>query len=136
MKLRVGAVFIPVLNLETSIEWYSECFGLQMVDNWGAGASFTFKEGESLLALIQVNELSPLDFPANGTRNVYFHFETDDMEQFKAFLEAKGIEVEKSYDHGPMTEVFIKDPSGNEISVFCEKKNSPFYQHAAGKVSW
>jgi catechol-2,3-dioxygenase len=52
MKPRVGAVFIPVLNLEASISWYMECLDLQLVDNWGAGASFTFKEGEALLALI------------------------------------------------------------------------------------
>lgn len=136
MRLRGGAVFIPVLNLEESISWYTECFDLQLVDNWGAGASFTFKEGEALLGLIQVNELSPLGFPVNGRSNVYFHFEADDMEQFKNDLEVKRIDIIGSYDHGVMDEVFIKDPSGNQISVFCEKKESPFYHHAKGKVSW
>lgn len=121
MKLRVGAVFIPVLNLQDSISWYSECLGLHLVDNWGQGASFTFKHGESLITLIQVEEIQPVKF--NVTRNqtnVYFHFETDDITQTCLLLESKGVEITESIDHGIMNEIFIKDPSGNELSIYCE----------------
>lgn len=139
MRLRVGAVFIPVLNLESSIQWYTDCLGLQLVDNWESGASFTFQNGEALLALIQVECIQPLEFPTSGTgapSNVYFHFETDDLEQTRAYLENKGVEVTQYYDHGMMNELFIKDPSGNQIAIFCEKEQSPFYKHATGKISW
>lgn len=137
MKLRVGAVFIPVLNLEDSVSWYSKCFGLQLVDNWGEGASLSFENGEALLALIQVEEMQSLKFQVTKNQsNVYFHFETDDIEHARLFLEGLGVEITKSHDHGLMIELYFKDPSGNELAIYCEKKESPFYKHATGKTSW
>lgn len=137
MKIRVGAVFIPVLNLRESIIWYSDCFELQLVENWGVGASFTFKHGEALIALIQVDDIQPLHFQVSrNVNNVYYHFETDDLNQTRKLLEEKGIVIEDSHDHGFMNELYIKDPSGNEIAIFCEKNESPFYKHATGKTSW
>lgn len=137
MKLRVGAVFIPVRNLEDSIPWYTECLELQLADNWGTGASFTFKEGESLLALIQVEHASPLEFPVKENyANVYYHFETDNLNQLRSHCEKMGIEIVQSFDHGMMDELFIRDPSGNRLAFYCEKQESPFYQHAKGKISW
>ncbi|GMK38073.1 hypothetical protein PCCS19_11270 [Paenibacillus sp. CCS19] len=137
MKLRVGAVFIPVLNLQESITWYSRCFGLQLIDNWGQGASLSFKDGEALLALIQVEQIPSLHFQVNNKNsNVYFHFETDDIDHARHTFEALGVEITQSHDHGLMNELYIKDPSGNEIAIYCEKKESPFYKHATGKTSW
>ncbi|MCR2805600.1 VOC family protein [Paenibacillus soyae] len=137
MKLRVGAVFIPVLNLKKSIDWYKECFDLQLIEDWGEGASLSFKSGETLLALIQVQKLVPLEFPVqNNQPHNYYHFETDDFVELRNHLERKGIEIIETHDHGVMNELFIMDPSGNRIAFYCEKKESPFYKHAAGKVSW
>ncbi|WP_078551601.1 VOC family protein [Bacillus alkalicellulosilyticus] len=137
MKLRVGAVFIPVLNLEESIGWYKEILDLQLVDQWGAGASLNFKTGEALVALIQVQQKAPLHFHVGiDQTNVYFHFETDDLDSLRRHFEYKGVEITNSYDHELMNEIFIRDPSGNQISFFCEKEESPFYKHASGKVSW
>ncbi|RKP57956.1 VOC family protein [Cohnella endophytica] len=137
-KLRVGTVFIPVLNLESSITWYTECFGLELVDNWGAGASFKFPSGEALVALIQVSEIQPLHFSTgdNQVDNVYFHFETDDLDKIKAHLRGNNIKIMKQEDHGLMNEIYIIDPSGNQIAIFCEKETSPFYKHATNKISW
>ncbi|WEK56058.1 MAG: VOC family protein [Candidatus Cohnella colombiensis] len=137
MKVRVGAVFIPVIDLEESINWYLNVLELKLIDNWGAGASFSFNQGESLLALIKVEKVSPLKFAVNETQsNVYFHFETDDLAQLKRNFESKGIRITSLMDHGLMNELFIIDPSGNEITFFCEKSESPFYKHATGKTSW
>ncbi|WP_336789681.1 VOC family protein [Paenibacillus sp. MMO-177] len=137
MKIRVGAVFIPVLNLIDSITWYSEFFCLQLIDNWGAGASLSFKEGEALIALIQVEEIQSLQFQVNkNQKNVYFHFETNNINETIDFLEKKGVEIISSYDYGLMKECFIQDPSGNQIAIYCEKKESPFYNHATGNISW
>ncbi|GGH27588.1 VOC family protein [Paenibacillus segetis] len=138
MKLRVGAVFIPVLNLEQSISWYTDCFGLELVDNWGVGASFKFPSGEALVALIQVREIQPLHFSTgdNQIDNVYFHFETDDLDKMKIHLRENNISIMKHEDHGVMNEIYIIDPSGNQIVIFCEKETSPFYRHATNKISW
>lgn len=135
-KLRVGAVFIPVLNLEESISWYVDCFELELVDHWGTGASLKFLSGEALLALIQVNEAQPLHFTTGSNSNVYFHFETDNIELYKAHLEEKNVEITAYKDHGLMDEMYIMDPSGNQIVIYCEKKSSPFYKHATNKLSW
>ncbi|GMK49176.1 VOC family protein [Paenibacillus glycanilyticus] len=137
MRIRVGTVFIPVLNLIDSITWYSECFGLQLIDNWGEGASLSFKEGEALIALIQVEEIQPLQFQVNiNQKNVYFHFETNDINETIDFFKEKGVEIISCMDHGLMKECYIHDPSGNQIAIYCEKEESPFYKHATGKTSW
>lgn len=137
MKLRVGAVFIPVLNLQESVSWYTRCFGLQLIDNWGEGASFSFDKAEALLALIQVEDIQALKFQvSNNQKNVYFHFETEDINQARLHFEELGVEISNSHDHGLMNELFITDPSGNEIAIYCEKRESPFYNHATGKISW
>lgn len=135
-KLRVGAVFIPVLNLASSISWYIDCFGLELVDDWGAGASLKFPSGEALVALIQVNEIQPLHFTTGNNNNVYFHFETDNLEMIKNHLEKKNIRITAYKDHGLMNEMYIIDPSGNQIAIYCEKETSPFYNHATNKISW
>ncbi|WP_127573059.1 VOC family protein [Paenibacillus xylaniclasticus] len=135
---RVGGVFIPVTNLEKSIEWYSATFDVEQVDNWGTGAGFKFRKGEALLALVQVDSPQTTTFSLpDGSPHCYFNFEVSDIEEAHRELKDKGRIVSDIEHHGNIIAIFdVTDPDGNTLSFVSEKADSPYKGHATGKTGW
>ncbi|HEU5138690.1 MAG TPA: VOC family protein [Bacillales bacterium] len=130
MKLRVGGIFIPVTDLERSIEWYMECLNLKLVDRWpeGAGAGFTFENGEAGLGLVKVETKQPTEFRVSSRyQNCYYNFEPENVQEMHQFLKGRGVKVTEIEDHGPMEGFDFFDPDGNPFSAVRDKPQSPYY---------
>lgn len=107
----IDAIFLPVLNLEESLEWYMKHFGIKV--NWrdqegwnAAGVSFQFG-GLILLEREFINQ-------SDHTR---FNLYTPDVESSYRSLKENGIEVNQFVQYDDMDCFDFKDPSGNWIGV-------------------
>ncbi|MDQ0272352.1 VOC family protein [Cytobacillus purgationiresistens] len=62
--LKIGAVFIPVTNVNKSVEWYKDVLELNYVGTWPGdeGADFYFNTEKQYLSLVKVNKKQPTVF--------------------------------------------------------------------------
>lgn len=130
MKVRIGGVFIPVTNLEKSIEWYMKCLPLELVDRWQgeAGAGFRFRSGGAGLMLVQVDKSQPTEFDVSERqKNCYFNFNPESIHEFHRELQEKGVEVTEIEDHGTMLGFDFFDPDGNPFSAVLDLPSSKYY---------
>ncbi|HET7579274.1 MAG TPA: VOC family protein [Bacillales bacterium] len=111
MIRHIDAIFLPVLNLEESLEWYKKYFGVKV--NWrdregwnAAGVSFEFG-GMVLLERELINQSDHIRF------NLY----TPDVAFSYRHLKENGVEVNKFVQYDDMDCFDFKDSSGNWIGI-------------------
>ncbi|MET3698426.1 catechol 2,3-dioxygenase-like lactoylglutathione lyase family enzyme [Bacillus oleivorans] len=122
--IKIGAVFIPVIDVEKSIEWYKDKLELEHVGTWpeNTGADFYFKTERQYLTLVKVEKKQPMEFTANPKyQNPYFNFTTNDLEAYHKKLQNKGVDVTKIEDHGPIAGFDFYDLDGNKFGVIVDK---------------
>jgi predicted enzyme related to lactoylglutathione lyase len=118
----IPTVFIPVLNLKTSVKWYSEVLGFQLdTEQWGKIDSlpvYTFAMDSSYLTLdaniTAQGEFQPSNYPicniaCESIKDVWKRFEELDVERISEII------------HFPNLSYFnFKDPDGN-ILMMCSE---------------
>ncbi|MCC2252339.1 VOC family protein [Virgibacillus sp. AGTR] len=121
--IKIGAVFIPVTNMEKSAQWYQEKLGLNPIGAWpdGNGADFYFTEEKQYVTLIKVKKMPPTTFPdITDFQNSYFNFTTADVHALHTELKQKGVHVSEVEDHGAITGFDFYDLDGNTFSVIID----------------
>ncbi|WP_057772559.1 VOC family protein [Cytobacillus dafuensis] len=122
--IKIGAIFVPVRNVETAIEWYKEKLGLNHVGTWpgNTGADFYFTVEKQYLSLVKVEEKQEIEFAINAKHyNAYYNFTTTDIEAYHQHLQLKGVEVTEIKDHGPVMCFDFYDLDGNMFGVIVDK---------------
>jgi catechol 2,3-dioxygenase-like lactoylglutathione lyase family enzyme len=106
---QIGAVFVPVSDIESARDWYCRLLGLEPVEIlFGHLAVLPMREGSGLV-------LDGKDFAGPHDRQPLFHFDTRDLHAAHAQLEQLGAEA-----LGPVTDgafFTFKDPDGNLLMV-------------------
>ena len=136
---KIGSIFIPVKNLETSIRWYEKMLGITKIGEWGEGnergAGFYFPNDLTQLALIQVENKQPTQFAIKGnTRNVYFNFLTNDIQKAYDHFKQNNVKVSEVEDFGGMKCFDFYDLDGNTFSVVNEVESSPYHRDEVRKL--
>lgn len=109
IKAHVGAIFVPVRNVEAARDWYCRLLGVEARGEIQFGHIYVVPmwRGCSLV-------LDSKDFSGPHDKKPLFHFMTEDIADAAAFLETLGI------DHGEIRDgifVTFKDPDGNLLMV-------------------
>lgn len=130
--IKIGAIFIPVKDVERAVEWYKEKLNLHHVGTWpeNKGADFYFTEEKQYITLVKVNEVPPLSFlDVSGYKNSFFNFTTHNLEQYRNDLLQKGVNVGEIVDYGPVLGFEIYDLDGNRLDVIVDKVDvAEFYK--------
>lgn len=111
---RIDTVFLPVTDIERSIDWYTTRLGLKL--RWHLKehgyAALDIAEGETPMTLVQVASdqfIAPKSEP--------FNFYSPNIQlTYEAFKQA-GIEVSTLNEDGVVTFFQFKDPDGNPLGV-------------------
>jgi catechol 2,3-dioxygenase-like lactoylglutathione lyase family enzyme len=119
---RIDGVFMPVIDLQKSIEWYKDKLGLTLLYTWEGGAGFKVYEGDSLLGLIQVNEIVPAFFKSQEGKMHYFNFKTMNIENSYKILKDRGVQVSEIIDAGSIKVAYFHDPDDNMLGMCQELK--------------
>lgn len=122
--LKIGAVFVPVLDVEKAIVWYREKLELEHVGTWSGntGADFYFSDEKQYLSLVKVEEKQETEFAINAKHNnAYYNFTTTNIEAYHQQLHEKGLHVTEIKDHGAIISFEFYDLDGNLFSVVVDK---------------
>ncbi|SDZ37705.1 VOC family protein [Bacillus sp. 166amftsu] len=123
--LKIGAVFIPVTDIEKSVEWYKDHLELSYIDTWpdGEGADFYFNSEKQYLSLVKVEGKQSMNFTVNPKyQNPFYNFTTNDLEGTHKRLQQKGVHVTDIRSDGPIIGFDFYDLFGNKLGVIIDKK--------------
>jgi catechol 2,3-dioxygenase len=124
-KVQIGHVHLTVADLDRSIKFYRDMLGFNVTARFGSSA--VFLSSGSYHHHIGLNTWAGKNVtpPPEGHSGLY-HFAIlypDRYELAKAFkvLWEKKYPLEGASDHGISESVYIKDPDGNGIELYCDR---------------
>ncbi len=124
--LRLGHVHLKVRTLIRSMPFYTETLGLRLSEQIGRYAFFATKDEHHSIALEEVGE-SAMNPPRCAVGVAHVAFQAPDREAFTAMR--KKLSERNcpfiSRDNGISWAIRFKDPDGNEIEVYVDRRYSP-----------
>ena len=120
MFKRIDTVFLPVRDIERSVEWYSRNFGLEVA--WKVPAAASLRLGETPLTLLKhrypgSEEPPSPDFEFRPVTEIPFNLYTPDIAAAHRWLLEAGVEVSDIADRDGLHDFVVKDPDGNLFGV-------------------
>lgn len=115
----IPGVFVPVLDLEKSAEWYKNVLGLEEFKRSDITVEFKVNDGDPVLILFHANSHVPVKFPSNRhIEGNYFIFKTSDVEATHNILVKQKVPVSDiMLFEGVQKYFFFEDIDGNKLSV-------------------
>ena len=126
---QLGHVNIFVRNAEKAKDWYEDLLGLHTYGFTPGRAAFMSADlGNSHdIALTEVGD--DADGPRKGQvglNHMAWYMESlDDLRDLYFRIKEKKITIERVSDHGHAIGIYIRDPDGNGIELFCNNQDNP-----------
>ena len=121
MPKRVGHLVLNVSDQDASTKFYTEVLGFEISKvNPGFGTFLTFGKIHHDLALFQAApDAAPVSAGGLGLNHMALQVDNfDTLTEFHSKLNDLGVEL-RTTDHGMTKSIYISDPDGNGIELFC-----------------
>ena len=117
---RVGHLVLNVKNVQKSTQFYTEILGFQVAKQSEKATFLTCGKIHHDLALFQASPMaSPVSEGGLGLNHMALQVEDFDvLTEYYNILEDMHL-VDKKVDHGHTRSIYLKDPDGNGIELFC-----------------
>ncbi|MDB5194962.1 MAG: Glyoxalase/bleomycin resistance protein/dioxygenase [Parcubacteria group bacterium] len=119
----LGHVVLYVTDIEQSANFYRDTLGFREVVRKPGMAMFSSGRTHHELLLIEIGG-APRDthFPEPGLYHIGFKIgdSTEDVRAAKRELEAAGVRMVGTADHGMTHSLYILDPDGNELELYAD----------------
>ncbi len=122
---RVGHVHLKVADLERAIQFYAGVLGFEVTVRMGDSAAFLSAGGYHHHIGLNTWESKGGDPPPRGATGLYhaaFLYPT--RAALGRALERvfdSGVQLEGASDHGVSEALYLRDPDGNGIELYCDK---------------
>jgi predicted enzyme related to lactoylglutathione lyase len=120
-SIHMQIISIPVKNVEQSVKWYREMFGLDFCFPFQEGAEEAFFNLNGMaFGLIRSSEVLRMEFTnANGALIPVLTFQVDNIHELHAKMANKGAEVrEMTFKPSGGHNFQFVDPEGNCLGVW------------------
>jgi predicted enzyme related to lactoylglutathione lyase len=118
IRNQIGAVFVPVSDMQRAIHWYSRLLGLPEKAVAHEGRIYDVAVSGETLLILDAHK------PVQNSSQPLFFFWTDDLKATLAHLRAMQVEITTSVeDIGSVTTLVFKDPDDNLLMV-CQRNSS------------
>ena len=136
---RIGHVHLKVADLERAIGFYHGILGFDVVQRMGSAAAFLSAGGYHHHIGLNTWESLGGEPPAPGTTGLYhtavlFPNRSTLADAFRRLIEA-GIEIEGAADHGVSESLYLRDPDGNGVELYCDKPQSVWPRKPDGSLA-
>jgi catechol 2,3-dioxygenase-like lactoylglutathione lyase family enzyme len=112
---RIGAVFMPVRDLQKSLDWYVRGLGLTLYNHWGKGADLGVNSTDNLITLLVVDGMDTEKLEHVGRS--YFSFFSADLELSRSLLEKEGVFATNTVTEQESAYFRLTDPDGHGLLV-------------------
>lgn len=121
---RVGYVYLPVVDIDKSIEWYRDILGLELKSKFNDRgtniAVFHFRElNKVALLLVETTDSLKAEYLRNGKPFPVVAINCPDIEYTYNTLKSKGVEVGElmALGKGEAKYFYFKDIEGNRLEA-------------------
>ena len=124
---RVGHLVVNVKDQDASTKFYTEVLGFEIaIDRPGFGTFLTCGKIHHDLALFQAAEdAAPVTPGGLGLNHMALQVEDfDTLTQYYHRLRDFGVEIDRTTDHGMTKSMYLQDPDGNGIELFCNARET------------
>jgi catechol 2,3-dioxygenase len=138
-QVRMGHVHLKVADLERAIAFYRDVLGFELMQRMGDQAAFFSAGGYH--HHIALNTWESLDGPAPpfGTTGLYHHAivypSRATLADALRRLIAAGIGLEGAADHGVSQSLYLRDPDGNGVELYCDRPREAWPHTPDGKLA-
>lgn len=126
---RLHHIVLNVTDIEESVEFYTKVLGIKIAAyNKEKGSAFlSFGDEHHDLALFQRATGSQPDENQPGLIHMAFRLENYEklQEAYEELLEM-GIPIERTIQHNVTNSVYVKDPDGMNVEIFCDRFEDGF----------
>ena len=123
---RVGHVVLAVHDPATSARFYVDNLGMELVNYYSNpeyGLEMAFLSFGSLhhdIALIKVPPDAPVGNPGFSHTALVIDGGEKELAQMYRQLKDKQVQVELTADHGLSKSLYLHDPEGNRLEIYCD----------------
>ena len=138
-QVRMGHVHLKVSNLERAIRFYCDVLGFELVQRMGDQAAFLSAGGYHHHIALNTWESLGGPPPAPGTTGLYHHAilypsRTALADALRRLIEAD-IGLEGAADHGVSESLYLRDPDGNGVELYCDRPRETWPRTPDGKLA-
>ena len=122
---RIGHIVLNVKDVEASTTFYTDVIGFQIAIQKKDATFLTCGQIHHDLALFKAKQTFKLQ-GGLGLNHMAIQVEDFDMlTEYYHILEMNNVEVDRTTDHGMTSSIYLKDPDGNGIELFCNNQDNP-----------
>lgn len=138
-EVRVGHVHLKVADLERAIGFYRDVLGFELMQRMGDQAAFLSAGGyHHHIALNTWESLGGLP-PPLGTTGLYHHAilypsRAALADALRRLIEAD-IGLEGAADHGVSESLYLRDPDGNGVELYCDRPREAWPHTSDGRLA-
>jgi catechol 2,3-dioxygenase len=134
----IGHVHLKVADLERAIAFYSGVLGFELTERMGESAAFLSAGGYHHHIGLNTWESRRGTQPPQGTTGLY-HFAIrypDRVALGDALrrLRDAGIQLDGASDHGVSEALYLRDPDGNGLELYCDRPRAEWPHAADGRL--
>lgn len=135
----VGHVHLKVADLERAIRFYSDVLGFEVTQRMGDSAAFLGADGYHHHIGLNTWESRHGGPPAPGTTGLYHvAFLYPDRASLGSVLRRLvegGIPLDGAADHGVSEALYLRDPDGNGLELYCDRPRELWPRGADGELA-
>jgi catechol 2,3-dioxygenase len=118
---KVGHVVLNVKDVETSVQFYTEALGMEVMRLREGNAAFlSFGTQHHDIALFKAPEGAEMGTLGLNHIALQINGGETELRQLYGRLIQHGAKIDHTTDHGLTHSVYFFDPDGNRLEIFCE----------------
>lgn len=138
-RVHIGHVHLKVADLKRALSFYSGVLGLEVMQRYGEGAVFLSAGGyHHHIALNTWESLGGLPPPPGSTGLYHTAIVYPTRAALAAALQRvlhANIRLDGAADHGVSQSIYLRDPDGNGVELYCDKSPEQWPRTAEGKLA-
>jgi len=136
---RIGHVHLRVADLDRSIGFYADVLGFEVQQRLGNRAAFLSAGGyHHHIGLNTWDSLGATPPPSGHTglyHTAFLYPSRAELADALRRIAAAGIALDGAADHGVSEAVYLTDPDGNGVELYCDRKEAAWPRNHDGKIA-
>ncbi len=137
--VRIGHVHLKVSDLDRAVEFYHGVLGFDIVERMGDSAAFLSAGGYHHHIGLNTWESRGGSPPPPGTTGLYhvaiLYPTRAALGDALRRLNDAGIRLDGAADHGVSEALYLRDPDGNGLELYCDRLKSQWPRQPDGSIS-
>lgn len=137
-RVDIGHVHLKVADLDRALKFYRDVLGFELVQRIGAQAAFLSAGGYHHHIGLNTWESAGGSPPPPGSTGLYHvairYPDRASLADAARRLESAGVALEGAADHGVSEALYLHDPDGNGVELYCDRPRDEWPRTTDGSL--